>query len=125
MRPISYASRHSKAVTAGSYSWSAVEVLYEAGELLAHIAFRGIRLNGQLKRHFCRHCGETLLGNNRLGMAVIPNSLFARAAQNTLPDALAPTMHLFYRHRVVDVADALPKYLDGWDGLLYGEVQCF
>ena len=76
----------------------------------------------QLKRHFCRHCGETLFGNNRLGMAVIPNSLFARAAQNGLPDALAPTMHLFYRHRVVDVADALPKSLDGWDGPMYDVV---
>lgn len=55
-------------------------------------------------------------------MVVIPNSLFVRAAQNTLPDPLAPTMHLFYRHRVVDVADALPKYLDGWDGPAYEPV---
>jgi hypothetical protein len=73
----------------------------------------------QLKRHFCRHCGETLFGNNRLGMVVIPNSLFARAAGNALPAALQPTLHLFYRHRVVDVVDTLPKYLDGWDGLLH------
>ena len=28
-------------------------------------------------------------------------------------------MHLFYRERVTDVADALPKYLDGWDGPLH------
>ena len=28
----------------------------------------------------------------------------------------APAMHLFYRQRVIDVVDALPKYLDGWDG---------
>jgi len=66
----------------------------------------------QLKRHFCRHCGETLFGNNRLDMTVIPNSLFARAAHNTLPDALAPTMHPFYRRRVVD----------GWDGPSYEQV---
>jgi len=29
---------------------------------------------------------------------------------------LQPTMHLFYRHRVIDVIDALPTFLDGWDG---------
>jgi hypothetical protein len=52
-------------------------------------------------------------------MVVIPNSLFARAAGNALPAALQPTLHLFYRHRVVDVVDTLPKYLDGWDGLLH------
>ncbi len=28
-------------------------------------------------------------------------------------------MHLFYRHRVIDVIDALPKYLDGWDGPVF------
>lgn len=25
-------------------------------------------------------------------------------------------MHLFYRYRVIDVADGLTKYLEGWDG---------
>jgi hypothetical protein len=25
-------------------------------------------------------------------------------------------MHLSYRQRVIDVVDALPRYLDGWDG---------
>lgn len=33
-----------------------------------------------------------------------------------LPGDLRPTMHLFYRHREIDVVDALPKFLDGWDG---------
>ncbi|URX63600.1 hypothetical protein KR767_05970 [Luteibacter anthropi] len=33
-----------------------------------------------------------------------------------LAAALLPTMYLFYRHRVMDIADTLPKYLDGWDG---------
>ena len=32
-----------------------------------------------------------------------------------LPGGLRPTMHLFYRHRVIDVVDALPKFLDGWN----------
>lgn len=97
-------------------AWDPAQVTVERGaEVLA--AFQ--HPTRQLKRYFCSHCGETLFGNNRLGMAVIPNSQFARAANNTLPLALAPTMHLFYRHRVVDVMDALPKYLDGWDGPVY------
>ncbi|MDR6503660.1 hypothetical protein ACPUER_17895 [Burkholderia sp. DN3021] len=45
-----------------------------------------------------------------------PNSLTARAHGGQLPGDLQPTMHLFYRQRVIDVVDALPKYLDGWDG---------
>ncbi|MDW3684271.1 GFA family protein [Cupriavidus sp. CV2] len=74
------------------------------------------RATRQLQRQFCPQCGETLFGVNRLGMSVIPNNLSARACGGVLPDALRPAMHLFYRHRVVEVDDALPKYLDGWDG---------
>ena len=46
----------------------------------------------------------------------MPNSLTARAHGGQLPGDLQPTMHPFYRQRVIDVVDALPKYLDGWDG---------
>lgn len=74
----------------------------------------------QLSRTFCPACGEVLFGTNRLGMRVVPNALIARATAGHLEEALAPTMHLFYRDRVIDITDALPKYLDGWDGALYG-----
>lgn len=40
----------------------------------------------------------------------------SRTFCRSLPEARQPTMHLFYRHRIIDVADALVKYLDGWDG---------
>lgn len=75
----------------------------------------------RMTREFCAQCGETLHGTNRLDMCVVPNALLARAHDATLPASLQPTMHLFYRHRVLDVRDDLPKYLDGWDGALYGE----
>lgn len=69
-----------------------------------------------LTRTFCDQCGDVLFGTNRLGMRVIPNALMARSTDGRLDDALVPTMHLFYRHRVIDIVDDLPKYLDGWDG---------
>ncbi|MGS0897051.1 GFA family protein [Burkholderia stagnalis] len=69
-----------------------------------------------MSRTWCASCGEIVFGTNRLGMRVVPNSLIARAHGGQLPDDLQPTMHLFYRQRVIDVVDALPKYLDGWDG---------
>lgn len=69
----------------------------------------------QMSRTFCTHCGETLFGTNRLGMRVVPNSIVARAG-GSLPLSWQPTMHLFYRHRLISVDDVLPKYLDGWDG---------
>ncbi len=49
-------------------------------------------------------------------LRVVPNRLTARARGGQLPGDLQPTMHPFYRQRVIDVVDALPKYLDGWDG---------
>lgn len=73
----------------------------------------------QLTKTFCGVCGDVVFGTNRLGMRVVPNALVARAADGKLDAALAPTMHLFYRQRVVDVRDDLPKYLDGWDGPTY------
>lgn len=73
----------------------------------------------QLSRTFCPHCGETVFGTNRLGMKILPNSLLARAAGGELPKQMRPTMHLFYRERIIDVDDKLPKYLDGWNGPTY------
>ncbi|MFJ2995722.1 GFA family protein [Pandoraea sp. NPDC087047] len=73
----------------------------------------------QLSKTFCNACGEVLFGTNRLGMHVVPNAITARATGGQLNVSLTPTMHLFYRHRVIDVSDALPKYLDGWDGPTY------
>lgn len=72
-----------------------------------------------MTKTFCDVCGEVVFGTNRLGMRVVPNALTARATGGKLDAALAPTMHLFYRERVVDVVDDLPKYLDGWDGPTY------
>ncbi|MDR3444589.1 MULTISPECIES: GFA family protein [unclassified Dyella] len=72
-----------------------------------------------MHRYSCRHCGELVHGQNRLGMIVIPNARFARHHAGQLPERLAPTMHLFYASRAFDIVDALPKYLEGWDGPLY------
>lgn len=69
-----------------------------------------------MSRTWCAACGEIVFGTNRLGMRVVPNSVTARAHGGQLPAAWQPTMHLFYRQRVIDVVDALPKFLDGWDG---------
>lgn len=72
-----------------------------------------------LSRTFCSGCGETVFGTNRLGMRVLPNTILARAAGGEVPEEMRPTMHLFYRHRIIDIQDELPKYLDGWDGPTY------
>ncbi|TCV96389.1 hypothetical protein EC912_102740 [Luteibacter rhizovicinus] len=73
----------------------------------------------QLSRTYCKECGETVFGTNRLAMRVLPNSIVARAAGGDLPNDIRPTMHLFYRHRIVDIVDELPKYFDGWGGPIY------
>lgn len=73
----------------------------------------------EISRAFCSVCGETVFGTNRLGMRVVPNSIVARVTGGELSEEMQPTMHLFYRHRTIDVQDELPKYLDGWDGPTY------
>lgn len=95
-------------------AWPAegVRLAENAGRVFKHPA-------KQLTKTFCIECGDVMFGTNRFGMRVVPNAIVARATGGTLDTNLAPVMHLFYRQRVVDVADALPKFLDGWDGPLY------
>lgn len=73
----------------------------------------------QMRRHVCRRCGELVHGGNRFDYVVVPNARFGSPHEGRLPDVLAPTMHLFYAYRAFDIVDALPKYLEGWDGPLY------
>ena len=71
-----------------------------------------------LQRHFCRQCGATVFGVNRFDLRVVSQSLFRKQRQGQLPEELRPTRHIFYRNRTLDVADELPKFLDGTDGPL-------
>ncbi|WP_323118201.1 GFA family protein [Burkholderia alba] len=98
-------------------AWDAAHVSVDAGDDALGVHAHPTR---QLRRHFCRACGDAVFGTNRLGMRVVPNTLFMRAHGGVLPAALRPTMHLYYRYRVVDIDDALPKFLEGWDGPLHG-----
>lgn len=78
--------------------------LPDASRLFAH------RLEGkQMTRYGCPKCGLTMYGRHRPGIPVIPQGVFRRNNGGRLPDALAPTLHLFYGERVLDVADDLPK----------------
>ncbi len=72
----------------------------------------------QMRRHVCERCGELVHGTNRLEMIVVPNARVMRAYGGVMPPELAPVMHLFYARRAFDIADDLPKYLEGWDGPL-------
>lgn len=72
-----------------------------------------------MHRHFCRHCGELLYGQNNMGLIVIPNARFARQHDRGLPARLSPAMHLFYEARACDIDDDLPKYREGEASPLY------
>lgn len=63
----------------------------------------------QMTRYGCPHCGMIVYGRHRPGIPVIPHGVFRKAHGGRLPDELAPTLHLFYEERVIDVADDLPK----------------
>lgn len=59
----------------------------------------------------CSKCGQYFFNNNKFGMK-------CTSALNFLDDAgkvkkrFAPQLHIQYAERIVDVDDALPKYLD-------------
>ena len=63
----------------------------------------------QMKRYGCPQCGMTMYGRHKPGIPVIPHGVFRKANGGTLPSELAPTLHLFYRERVLDVDDDLTK----------------
>jgi hypothetical protein len=63
----------------------------------------------QMRRFGCAQCGTTMYARHRPGIPVIPHGLFRSANNGVLPAELAPTMHLFYGERVLDVDDDLPK----------------
>jgi hypothetical protein len=62
-----------------------------------------------MRRFGCAQCGTTMYARHRPGIPVIPHARFRAANNGALPAELAPTMHLFYGERVLDVDDDLPK----------------
>lgn len=63
----------------------------------------------QMRRFGCPKCGMIMYGRHKPGIPVIPHGVFRKNNGGELPAELAPTLHLFYRERVLDVDDALPK----------------
>lgn len=72
------------------------------------------KLDGkEMTRYGCPTCGMTMYGRHKPGIPVIPHGVFRKANGGLLPAALAPTLHLFYRERVIDVDDDLEKSQGG------------
>lgn len=63
----------------------------------------------EMTRYGCPKCGMIMYGVHRPGIPVIPHGVFRKANGGRLPDELSPTLHLFYRERVLDVDDDLHK----------------
>lgn len=63
----------------------------------------------EMRRFGCPKCGMIMYGRHKPGIPVIPHSVFRKANGGTLPVELAPTLHLFYGDRVLDIDDDLAK----------------
>ncbi|WP_158583526.1 GFA family protein [Salinisphaera sp. Q1T1-3] len=66
-----------------------------------------------MTRYGCPQCGMIMYGRHAPGIPVIPHGVFRKANGGKLPAALAPSLHLFYRERVLDVDDDLEKSMGG------------
>ncbi len=64
-------------------------------------------LGGGSVRGACQRCGSGVLNRTRSGFTVVYPS--ALAGTDYLHQ---PTMHLYYRERVLDMQDGLPKFAD-------------
>jgi len=95
--------------------WSGENALITQGE--EHVGiYQHPRL--QMKKYFCRHCGEVLFNTNSAALRVVPQWLIAKNHHNRLPRELTASAHIFYEQRIVDVSDKLPKHLRGFSSPL-------
>ena len=80
-----------------------LEILQGADDLNM---FQHPRLN--MKRAYCNCCGETLYNTNSMNWRVISQYLI-RKCLGVLPAELQSQSHFFYKSRVIDIDDSLPK----------------
>ncbi len=59
------------------------------------------------------------INTNRFDFRVLPQALIRKHHDDQLPAELQSDKHLFYSQQLVDIDDAVPKYLKGIDGLLF------
>ena len=72
-----------------------------------------------MMRYSCMNCGELLFNTNKYEWRLVSQTLVRKCNSNSLPEALQSDKQFYYEERVVDIADQLPKYLQGIDGPLY------
>ncbi|HJO03844.1 MAG TPA: GFA family protein [Acidobacteriota bacterium] len=100
-------------------AWPADAVAVTQGEeeLLEFDAYRLRQFDGHQAtddkgsancRCSCRRCGAGVMNRRRDGVTVVyPSALYGSAFNH------APTVHIHYQERVLDVQDGLPKFADG------------
>ena len=64
----------------------------------------------EMKRFYCRHCGETLFNSNAMDWRIVSQHLIRKCNSGELPEELASESHFFYGSRIIDINDDLPKY---------------
>ena len=62
-----------------------------------------------MKRIFCKHCGDVLYNTNAMGWKIVSQLMFRKCNGPEFPDGFASNAHFFYDRRIVDVDDVLPK----------------
>jgi hypothetical protein len=59
----------------------------------------------------CNKCGKWFFNTNKFGLKATSAMNFAGADQKP-KDRFKPNLHIMYGERVIDVDDALPKFMD-------------
>lgn len=64
----------------------------------------------EMKRYYCKQCGETLFNSNAMDWRVVSQLLIRKCHGGVLPDELSPESHFYYGRRIVDIDDDLPRH---------------
>ncbi len=61
----------------------------------------------------CEECKVKLYHTNKGGLDILADMEFRRSYDlKDLPERVKPAMHCFYKDRLMDISDDLPKYAD-------------
>lgn len=106
-----------QAANQGPYADSTILLAkYVPRDRVDHVRFKVLKKPPALKRGYCSSCGGFVVAYTRalpfIDLAFVPVACYP--ANAVLPE---PEMHVYYRSRIADVDDDLPKY-DTWPSLL-------
>ena len=63
-----------------------------------------------MKRIFCKQCGETVYNTNAMGWKLVSQLLIRKCNKGVLPEEFQSNAHFYYDRRIIDIDDQIEKH---------------